>query len=104
MKKTDQPMYEYACPEGNYSMFTMLEGARAADRIGEPFKGSNRRGLASVPLRRPHRNLPSKSRWRRMFEPRVANGGRTWFAMTGPSGNCDEFLTEGAIPARATDL
>ncbi len=41
MKKTDQPMYEYACHEGNYSMFTMLEGARAADRIGEPFKGSN---------------------------------------------------------------
>ena len=41
MKKTDQPMYEYACHEGNYSMFTMLEGARAAEQVGKPFKGSN---------------------------------------------------------------
>ena len=32
MKKTDQPMYEYACHEGNYSMLTMMEGARADDR------------------------------------------------------------------------
>ena len=41
MKLTDQPMYEYACHEGNYSMFTMLEGARASEREGKPFKGSN---------------------------------------------------------------
>ena len=32
MKKTGEPMYEYACHEGNYSMFTMLEGARMAER------------------------------------------------------------------------
>ena len=41
MKKTDQPMFEYACHEGNYSMFTMLEGARAAERKGKPHTGSN---------------------------------------------------------------
>ena len=41
MKRTDQPMFEYACHEGNYSMFTMLEGARAAERDGNPFSGSN---------------------------------------------------------------
>ncbi len=41
MKKTDQPMFEYACHEGNYSMFTMLEGARAAERAGQPHSGSN---------------------------------------------------------------
>ena len=41
MKKTDEPMYEYACHEGNYSMYTMLEGARAGEREGEPFTGSN---------------------------------------------------------------
>jgi len=41
MKKTDQPMFEYACHEGNYSMFTMLEGARAAEQEGKPHTGSN---------------------------------------------------------------
>ena len=41
MKKTDEPMYEYACHEGNYSMYTMLEGARAGERNGKPFTGSN---------------------------------------------------------------
>ena len=35
MKKTDQPMFEYACHEGNYSMLTMLEGARADDKVAE---------------------------------------------------------------------
>ena len=35
MKKTGQPMFEYACHEGNYSMVTMLEGARAADKAAE---------------------------------------------------------------------
>lgn len=35
MKKTDEPMYEYACHEGNYAMLTMLEGARAEDRAAE---------------------------------------------------------------------
>ena len=41
MKRTDQPMFEYACHEGNYSMFTMLEGARSAERTGKPHTGSN---------------------------------------------------------------
>ena len=41
MKRTDQPMFEYACHEGNYSMFTMLEGARSAERLGKPTTGSN---------------------------------------------------------------
>ena len=41
MKMTDQPMYEYACHEGNYSMFTMLEGARAAEKAGTSHVGSN---------------------------------------------------------------
>ena len=41
MKRTDQPMFEYACHEGNYSMFTMLEGARAAEKAGTPSTGSN---------------------------------------------------------------
>ena len=41
MKKTDEPMYEYACHEGNYSMYTMLEGARLAERNAIPFEGSN---------------------------------------------------------------
>ncbi len=35
MKKTAQPMYEYACHEGNYSMFTMLEGARTVEKAGK---------------------------------------------------------------------
>jgi hypothetical protein len=32
MKKTDQPVEEYACHEGNYSMVTILAGARAAEK------------------------------------------------------------------------
>lgn len=35
MKKTDEPMFEYACHEGNYSMITMLGGARAAEKAAE---------------------------------------------------------------------
>ena len=39
MKTTAEPMFEYACHEGNYSMLTMLEGARAADKAAqEPAK------------------------------------------------------------------
>ena len=41
MKKTDEPMYEYACHEGNYSMFTMLEGARSAEKSEIPATGLN---------------------------------------------------------------
>lgn len=32
MKKTNQPVEEYACHEGNYSMGTILAGARAAEK------------------------------------------------------------------------
>jgi len=32
MKKTELPMYEYACHEGNYGMFGILEGARAEEK------------------------------------------------------------------------
>ena len=35
MKKTEDPMFEYACHEGNYAMLTMLEGARAEDKAAE---------------------------------------------------------------------
>ena len=38
MKKTDQPVEEYACHEGNYSMESILAGARAAEKraVTEP--------------------------------------------------------------------
>ena len=29
MKATDEPLYEYACHEGNYAMHDILSGARA---------------------------------------------------------------------------
>ena len=32
MQRSDQPLYEYACHEGNYSMPNMLAGERAAER------------------------------------------------------------------------
>jgi len=32
MRKSDQPMYEYACHEGNYGMFGILEAARAVEK------------------------------------------------------------------------
>jgi len=32
MKRTQEPMYEYACHEGNYSMFSTLSGARALEK------------------------------------------------------------------------
>ena len=35
MTKNDQPMYEYACHEGNYGMFGILGGARADDKAAE---------------------------------------------------------------------
>ena len=35
MTKTDEPMFEYACHEGNYGMFNLLEGARAQERLAE---------------------------------------------------------------------
>ena len=33
MRKTDQPLYEYACHEGNYSMASSLSGARAFEAV-----------------------------------------------------------------------
>ena len=35
MQRNDQPMFEYACHEGNYSMEAMLGGARAVERAVE---------------------------------------------------------------------
>jgi len=31
MRKSDQPLYEYACHEGNYGLYNILAGARAAE-------------------------------------------------------------------------
>ena len=33
MARTEEPMFEYACHEGNYGMFNLLEGARAQERL-----------------------------------------------------------------------
>ena len=35
MKRTDAPLFEYACHEGNYGMFNLLAGARAEERAAE---------------------------------------------------------------------
>ena len=35
MRRTEEPMFEYACHEGNYGMFNLLEGARAQERLAE---------------------------------------------------------------------
>jgi hypothetical protein len=32
MRKLNEPIYEYACHEGNYAMRNILSGARAAER------------------------------------------------------------------------
>ena len=32
MQKSDQPMYEYACHEGNYGLYNILAGTRAEER------------------------------------------------------------------------
>ena len=32
MTKTEGPIYEYACHEGNYGMFNILTGARAQEK------------------------------------------------------------------------
>ena len=36
MTKSDDPIYEYACHEGNYAMSGILAGARAAEKAGKP--------------------------------------------------------------------
>ena len=35
MTKTDAPMFEYACHEGNYGMYNLLAGARAQEKEAE---------------------------------------------------------------------
>ena len=35
MTKSDEPMYEYACHEGNYGMLGILRGARAEEKAAE---------------------------------------------------------------------
>ena len=35
MQKTEGPMFEYACHEGNYGMFNLLAGARAQEKAAE---------------------------------------------------------------------
>jgi hypothetical protein len=35
MTKTQDPIYEYACHEGNYSLLNVLRGYRAAETAGE---------------------------------------------------------------------
>ena len=32
MQKSDQPMYEYACQEGNYGLYNILAGAREKEK------------------------------------------------------------------------
>ena len=36
MQKTEETIYEYACHEGNYSMFTTLSGARTLEKSTAP--------------------------------------------------------------------
>jgi hypothetical protein len=35
MTKTEEPIYEYACHEGNYGMQGILAGARADEKAAE---------------------------------------------------------------------
>ena len=35
MSKSEEPIYEYACHEGNYAMASILAGARADDKAAE---------------------------------------------------------------------
>ena len=35
MRRSDQPLYEYACHEGNYGLYNILTGAREAERAAE---------------------------------------------------------------------
>ena len=40
MKRSDAPMFEYACHEGNYGMTNLLAGARAEERDADSSSGS----------------------------------------------------------------
>ena len=35
MNRSDLPLYEYACHEGNYGLFNILNGARIEEAVGE---------------------------------------------------------------------
>jgi hypothetical protein len=37
-RRSDEPIYEYACHEGNYALSNILSGARAQERDGETRK------------------------------------------------------------------
>ncbi len=39
MRRTEGPIFEYACHEGNYSMFNLLSGARAAEKAAAEAAG-----------------------------------------------------------------
>ena len=41
MTKTEGPVFEYACHEGNYGMFNLLAGARVQDKAAEAAKKSH---------------------------------------------------------------
>ena len=42
MQRSDQPMYEYACHEGNYGLYNMLAGAREAEKAAEMAAGGSK--------------------------------------------------------------
>ena len=42
MQQNDQPLYEYACHEGNYGLYNMLAGAREAEQAAEDAAGGAR--------------------------------------------------------------
>ena len=42
MQLSDQPLYEYACHEGNYGLYNMLAGAREAEQAAEDAAGGAR--------------------------------------------------------------
>ena len=35
MRRTEEPMFEYACHEGNYGLWNILRGARVAEQAGD---------------------------------------------------------------------
>jgi hypothetical protein len=43
LKRTDEPIYEYACHEGNHSMVGILRGTRTLEKDAEESSKSNRR-------------------------------------------------------------
>ena len=49
MKKNPEPVYEYACHEGNYSMLTMMIGARADDQAAAEAAAKKAAGGRAAP-------------------------------------------------------